>query len=156
MDQIHRFSIRPPACCMGMTPTGTLGWGRGEERAGTSALPIKICLFFLLSAEGTWLLLREVLLPLWKKLVRSKGGEEHGRGKGSNPFSTVVNCSIGLLNEVNHSPKAFAKLALGTDKVMASGNSLKHFVTCPETTPQRWLYPLCFPPHDQAADQREL
>lgn len=77
-------------------------------------------------AEGTWLLLREVLLPSWERLVRSKGDEEYGRGKGSNPFSTVINCSVGLLNKVSHSPKVFAKLALRTDEVLISHGQWSH------------------------------
>lgn len=55
----------------------------------------------------------------WERLLRSKGDGKCGRGKGSNPFSMVINCSIGLLKGVNHSPKTFAKLALGTDEVLS-------------------------------------
>jgi len=53
------------------------------------------------------------------RLVRCEVDGKHERGKGSNPFSAVINCSVGLLNKVNHSPKVFAKLALGTDGVLS-------------------------------------
>lgn len=97
-------------------------------------------------AEGTWLLLRGIFFHSWERLVRSKGDEEYGRGKGSNPFSRVKNCSVGFLSKVNHSPKAFAKLALGWSPrkswpVVTLWSTLQ-----PETPPQRWLYPFCIPP----------
>lgn len=59
-------------------------------------------------------------------LVRSKGDEGHGRMKGSNPFSTGINYSLGLLNEVNHSPKVFERMNLGRDEVLISHGQWQH------------------------------
>lgn len=95
------------------------GIGKRWRKTSYICFASKATACVLLPAEGTWLLLREVL-PSWERLVRSKGDEEYGRGKGSNPFSTVISCSTGLLSEVNHSPEVFAKLALETDEVLIS------------------------------------
>lgn len=64
--------------------------------------------------------------------------------KGSSLFSSGIDYSLGLLSEVNHSPKVFERLALGRDEVLIShGQWQQPLVLC--NLSRKWLYPLCIP-----------